>query len=215
MVKRGGSVRESFHKLPGSLQHAIRNAGYQVFTEESFQQASTNRIVSLAGISKGTLFYHFQSKKSFYYYLIDYALAFIEKNYIQRIRRLERSDFITRYRDVAAIKQEAMEKEPFVFTFLGTLHLKRPREIPSEQKKRMQKLMQESEDILTTDIDTSMLREDIDSGPLLRYMHYVMEGYRNELVNRYRRHNLTKADFQKDFEDYERFLQHMKTLFYQ
>jgi len=210
----GVLLRQSFEKLPDSLKHTIRNAAYRVFTDEGFSKASTNHIITIAGISKGGLFYHFQSKEDLYRYLIDYALAFIEKHYIGRLRHLERTDFITRYREVAAIKHEAMQKESHVFTFLATLHLKRPQEIPSEQSARMHSLMQESEDILTKDIDTSMLREDIQPGYLLKYMNYVMDGYKNDLQKHYRSHDFGEEDFQKDFEDYERFLQHMKKLFY-
>ncbi|MHB8130331.1 MAG: TetR/AcrR family transcriptional regulator [Mobilitalea sp.] len=58
---------------------SIINAGFMVFAEYGYSKASVDEIVKEANISKGSLFYYFESKKNFFLYLYEYCGEQLEK----------------------------------------------------------------------------------------------------------------------------------------
>jgi Transcriptional regulator len=70
---------DKFEKLDEEKRLNILRSALSVFADKGYQDASTNKIVEGADISKGTLFYYFKNKEGLYYYLIDYSLEIIKK----------------------------------------------------------------------------------------------------------------------------------------
>lgn len=60
-----------FFSLPGEKQQAILNAGYRVFSQNSYKNSPMSEIAEAAGISKSLLFHYFHNKKELYLYLWD------------------------------------------------------------------------------------------------------------------------------------------------
>lgn len=52
-------MNEKFFSLPIEKQEAIINAGYRVFSENSYKKSPMSEIADAAGISKSLLFYYF------------------------------------------------------------------------------------------------------------------------------------------------------------
>jgi AcrR family transcriptional regulator len=53
---------------------ALYATALREFAEKSFEAASLNRIISTAGVSKGSFYYHFANKEDLFFYLIDMAV---------------------------------------------------------------------------------------------------------------------------------------------
>ena len=62
-------MKESFFVLPKEKRQAIINAGYRVFSENSYKNSPMSEIAEAAGISKSLLFYYFRNKKELYLFL--------------------------------------------------------------------------------------------------------------------------------------------------
>ncbi len=58
--------RPRFHKLPPARQRAILLVAFDEFATHGFGGASLNRIIDAAGISKGSMYYYFDSKEELY-----------------------------------------------------------------------------------------------------------------------------------------------------
>lgn len=58
--------RPRFHKLPADQQQAILRVAFDEFAAHGFSGASLNRIIDAAGISKGSMYYYFDSKEELY-----------------------------------------------------------------------------------------------------------------------------------------------------
>lgn len=58
--------RPRFHKLPVEQQHAILGAALEEFASHGFNDASLNRIIDAAGISKGSMYYYYDGKEDLY-----------------------------------------------------------------------------------------------------------------------------------------------------
>ncbi len=59
-------VRARFAKLPVAQQHAILSAALEEFAAHGFHDASLNRVIEVAGISKGSMYYYFDGKEDLY-----------------------------------------------------------------------------------------------------------------------------------------------------
>ena len=67
----GYAMNEKFFSLPKEKQQAILNAGYRVFSQNTYKNSPMSEIAEAAGISKSLLFYYFHNKKEFYLFLWD------------------------------------------------------------------------------------------------------------------------------------------------
>lgn len=64
-------MNERFYALPPEKQQAIINAGYRVFSQNSYKNSPMSVIAAEAGISKSLLFHYFHNKKELYLFLWD------------------------------------------------------------------------------------------------------------------------------------------------
>lgn len=62
-------MNEKFFSLPAEKQEAILNAGYRVFSRNSYKKSPMSEIADAAGISKSLLFHYFHNKKELYLFL--------------------------------------------------------------------------------------------------------------------------------------------------
>ena len=63
-------MNDKFFSLPIEKQEAIVNAGFRVFSQNSYKKSPMSEIADAAGISKSLLFYYFHNKKEFYLFLL-------------------------------------------------------------------------------------------------------------------------------------------------
>ena len=56
-------MNEKFFNLPVEKQERIINAGYRVFSQNSYKKSPMSEIADAAGISKSLLFHYFLNKK--------------------------------------------------------------------------------------------------------------------------------------------------------
>ena len=59
-------VRPRFVKLPPEQQQVILDAALEEFAAHGFHDASLNRMIKAAGISKGSMYYYFDGKEDLY-----------------------------------------------------------------------------------------------------------------------------------------------------
>ena len=62
-------MNEKFFSLPAEKQQAILNAGYRVFSQNSYKKSPMSEIAGEAGISKALLFHYFRNKKELYLFM--------------------------------------------------------------------------------------------------------------------------------------------------
>ena len=62
-------MNKKFFALPVQKQEAILNAGFCVFSQNSYKKSPTSEIADAAGISKSLLFHYFYNKRELYLFL--------------------------------------------------------------------------------------------------------------------------------------------------
>ncbi len=68
-------ARPRFAKLPEHQQEAIVQAALDEFAAHGFHDASLNRVIDAAGISKGSMYYYFDDKEDLYAHVAQVGLA--------------------------------------------------------------------------------------------------------------------------------------------
>lgn len=121
-------MNDRFYTLPEEKQQRILNAGFRVFSQNSYRKSPMQEIADEAGISKSLLFHYFHNKKELYLFLWDKA-ADITIDYLTIHHCYEASDLfemmergmhakiqiMCRYPDIAAFTMKAFyEKDPAV-----------------------------------------------------------------------------------------------------
>lgn len=64
---------KTFHNLSEARRRQIIDAGLEEFARHGYRGASLSRIISGLGLAKGSFYRYFESKRSLYAYLIEYA----------------------------------------------------------------------------------------------------------------------------------------------
>ena len=62
-------MNKKFFALPVQKPEAILNAGFCVFSQNSYKKSPTSEIADAAGISKSLLFHYFYNKRELYLFL--------------------------------------------------------------------------------------------------------------------------------------------------
>ncbi len=65
--------KPTFDNLPQSKKKLVLQAAFEEFAYNDFNGASINRLIAKAGISKGSIYQYFGSKKELYLYLVQVA----------------------------------------------------------------------------------------------------------------------------------------------
>jgi TetR/AcrR family transcriptional regulator len=90
-----GAAFSTFRHLPPDKQERVLDAALAEFAEQGYQAASLNRVVTQAGIAKGSLYQYFPNKEGIFNYIFQHAL--------QMVRRT-----------LNAVKEETLEEHFFV-----------------------------------------------------------------------------------------------------
>lgn len=177
MQKRNGVaiIYQKFHSLEAEKQERIINAALKEFARNGYEKASTNEIVEEAGISKGSLFNYFNSKKELYMFLLDYVAEMIEKIYAQV--DWNETDFFERMRQMGLVKFKVYKRFPQAFDFLKALAHEDADEVKCEIRKMGKDLIERGLERGYQNIDWSKFREDIDREKMISIINWTMLGF--------------------------------------
>lgn len=207
-------INQVFKNLEPDKQRTILDAAFEEFASHGYAKASTNRIIKKAGISKGTLFYYFNSKEELYHDLIYYGVDFIMKEYLLKIDENE-TDFIEKYRMATNIKMKAYHKDPHAFEFFGYVYLRIDDEpISKEALKYLEEVREEGFSRIYKNLDTSLFRKDIPADRVMRMIIRCMEGYEKEMKAILKTQDWIHMDFDVSLEEFYVFLEDLKIIFY-
>lgn len=106
----------AFSKLDNNKKIIIINSAMEEFSKNTYDKASTNRIVEKAGISKGSLFNYFGSKEKLYKALEIFAIKEMTDAIVERLN-WEESDILKRIKEIVTIKLEVCHKYPYLIGF--------------------------------------------------------------------------------------------------
>ena len=206
---------EKFEKLDEEKRQNILRAALNIFAVKGYKDASTNKIVKEAGISKGTLFYYFKNKEGLYHYLIDYSLEVIKKEYIHHIDYTT-LDIIKRMENNSKIKYQYVQKYPEVNYFLSTVLYSELEHLPTSYQEKFQDLIQTSLGKMSKQEKTqeNLFKEHINPEKAARIIELSIEGYFAELTETFKQNQVKAINFDTLWEEFDEYLDTLREIFY-
>ena len=156
----------------------VKEIAMREFGEKGYLNASTNTITRGAGISKGSLFNLFGSKKELYFELVEDANdAFVSK--LLGVIDGMPTDYLERLTRIADIYLDFYVESPAEFRFLMTMTDPANREIAMEFARRYEPKSMEIQAKLYAGIDTSAL--DVPPERIAKITNWIMTEIKNDV----------------------------------
>jgi len=168
-------IYPKFINLEAEKRERIINAALKEFAQKGYDKASTNEIIKEAGISKGSLFNYFNSKKELYLFLIDYMVEIVDKIYDEV--DWNETDIFRRMKAIGLVKFKVYKKFPPVFIFLKALAHEEAAEVKPEINKLGKSLIAGGLERGYKNIDLTKFRDDIDVQKAINIINWAILGF--------------------------------------
>ncbi len=174
-------MEDRFSNLDSEKKIKIINSAMEEFSKNSYDKASTNRIVENAGISKGSLFNYFQSKEKLYEYLEIFSIKEMADEIVGRVNWKE-PDILKRIKDIALIKLEIFSKYPYLLGFFKRINAnKSMEELKAIYEKYVPNIY---EKVYYKNIDFSLFREGIQVKEVMNILIWTFEKMGEDYLKR-------------------------------
>lgn len=200
-------MNEKFLNLPEEKRQKIIDSAIQVFAENDYKHASTDQMASLAGISKGLLFFYFKNKKTLYLYLYDYIMDTII-NLIEATNFKDVHDFFELFELSIRVKSKLMKKNYYINGFILKAKYEENEAVKEELDLRNHVFLEEMFPRWFPEVDFSKFREEVSPEDVFMLLYYLGDGYMRDAVRR------PDFDLDRICEDYERWMGWIKKSVY-
>ena len=199
-------MNEKFFTLPEEKRQAIINAGYRVFSQNSYKKSPMSEIAGAAGISKSLLFHYFQNKKELYLFLWNNC-ADVTMQYLNEWGCYEQNDmFENMYRGLKA-KAFIMRQYPDMGNFVIKAYYEKDPEVCGEIKKSIAERGVFKKNVAQLRLDPEQFVPGLDLQMMYQDMYWASEGYLWEMLQR------GGMDFEKMERDFTRLIQFWKQIY--
>lgn len=188
-------MNERFFSLPEEKQQAIINAGYRVFSQNSYKNSPVSEIVDAAGISKSLLFHYFRNKKELYLFLWDKcAEATIE--YLTKYGCYGMDDLFESMEKGMRAKIEIMRLYPDMSSFAIKAFYEKDADISAAVQESYHRHFNLKADKTRVNMSPEQFIPGLDIPMMYRDMYLASEGYLWEMVQR---GNVDIEEMERDF----------------
>ena len=173
-------MNEKFFDLKKEKQDRMINASLKLFALNGYKHASTDDIVTEAGISKGLLFHYFGSKLGLYTFLYDYSVRFMK---LELTRGVLESSHTTDYfeirKQIEMAKMQVLKNYPYMQQFLDRCKYENVSEalLAIEEQRNV---LSEVYASIMEQADTSLFAEKVDFNKLDAMLDYTIKGLMTE-----------------------------------
>ena len=176
-------MNEKFFSLPEQKRQAIINAGYRVFSQNSYKNSPMSEIAAEAGISKSLLFHYFQNKKDLYLYLWDNCARMTIEVLTRYGCYAQDELFVSMERGMRA-KMELIRQYPDMANFTIRAFYEKDPEISAAIQESYHRYFNLKADMTRLNLDPEQFIPGLDVTMMYREMYWASEGYMWEMVQR-------------------------------
>ncbi len=199
-------MNERFFSLPAEKQQAIINAGYRVFSQNSYKNSPMREIAEAAGISKSLLFHYFRNKKELYLFLWD-RCAGITVECMTRHGCYGQKDLFESMEKGMRAKMEIIRLYPDMANFAIKAFYEKDDDIAAAVQESYRKYFNLKADKTLMDMDPGQFIPGLDIPMMYREMYWASEGYLWEMVQR------GDVDIERMEKDFSRLMDFWKSIY--
>lgn len=169
-------MNAKFFSLPVEKQETIINAGFRVFSRNSYKKSPMSEIADAAGIGKSLLFHYFHNKKEFYLFLWN-KCAEVTMEALQRCGCYQQQDlFDSMYKGMKA-KFEIMRQYPDIGKFVMKAYYEKDAEVCGDIQKSIGKIGDYKRNARLLNMDPEQFIPGLDIEMMYQDMFWATEGY--------------------------------------
>ena len=176
-------MNEKFYALPAEKQHAIINAGYRIFSQNSYKNSPMSEIADAANISKSLLFYYFKNKKELYMFLWD-KCAQLTISYLTKYQCYGCSNLFESMERGMKAKMEIIRLYPDMANFVIKAFYETNIEVANDVQNSFRNYFDLKKDKTLLKIDKEQFVEGIDIEMMYKDMYWASEGFLWEMVRK-------------------------------
>lgn len=188
-------MNNKFFSLPEEKKQAIINAGYRVFSQNSYKKSPMSNIAAEAGISKSLLFHYFQNKKELYLFLLQNA-ADTTLQYLEEYHCYEQADFFETLTQGIKAKIHIMKKYPELTAFALKCYYEKDEDVCAD----VQKIIEQYSSFSDNSALYNLNPEQFIPGLNIQMMYYdilwASEGY---IWEKMQQNDVNADDVEQDF----------------
>ena len=188
--------RKEAAERPPDARDKILRAAIEEFAGNGFINASTNRIVKRAGVSKGLMFHYFGNKYRLYLACLGHARDVYE-DYIRHGDFMKERDIFNRLLMAAKDKLMLFQQDHYLYVVLAEAYSLPNEPAFAEAKELVAGFVRDAMAVVMDGVDTSPFIDGHDPQRIISYIVTSVMAYGNVLLARYRN------DLDKAFEHYE------------
>lgn len=188
-------MNEKFFSLPKGKQQAILNAGYRVFSQNSYKHSPMSEIAAEAGISKSLLFHYFHNKRELYLFLWDQC-AQITIEYLTKSGCYEQRGLFESMERGMRAKLEIIRLYPDMANFTIKAFYEMDADISAAVQESYHRYFNLKADKARVNMSPEQFIPGLDIPMMYREMYLASEGYLWEMVQR---GNVDMAQMERDF----------------
>lgn len=190
-------MNEKFFSLPQEKQLGIINAGYKVFSQNSFRKSPVSEIADAAGISKSLLFHYFHNKLELYLFLWEKCCSITVERLTQYHCYEQRDLFESMSRGMQA-KLSLIREYPYMANFVLRAFYEKDPEVCAAIQKSYQKHFEFKAAHTFLNLDPEQFIPGLDLTMMYKDMYWASEGYLWEMMQR---GDVDYGQIEKDFTD--------------
>lgn len=198
-------MNDKFFHLPLEKQQRIINAGFRIFSQNSYKKSPMSDIAAEADISKSLLFHYFHNKKELYLFLWEKA-AEITMQYLTEYKCYEPTELFQMMERGMRAKFKIMELYPYMSMFAVKAFYEKDADICLEIQKSYQKHFDKKAKNALAELNPDDFIPGLDLQMMYREMYWASEGYLWEMMQR---GSLDSARMEQDFEHLLEFWKHV------
>lgn len=159
----------------------IINSAMEEFSKNSYDKASTNRIVEKAGISKGSLFNYFESKEKLFQALEIFSIKEIANAIVERLNWKE-PDLLKRIKEIVIIKLDVCRKYPYLIGFSKRITANKSIEDLKEMYEEYVPNIYEK--VYYKNIDFTLFKKDVEINEVMNILIWTFEKMGENYLNK-------------------------------
>lgn len=188
-------MNDKFFSLPQEKQLAIINAGYRVFSQNTYRKSPMSNIAAEAGISKSLLFHYFHNKKELYLFLLQNA-ADATVQYLNEYHCYEQAEFFESLTRGIKAKIHMMKKYPELTAFTLKCYYEKDADVCTDVQKMIEKYASFNDNAALYNLDSEQFIPGLDVKMMYYDMLWASEGY---LWEKLQQGNINVDEAEKDF----------------
>ncbi len=190
-------MNQKFYSLPEEKQRAILNAGFHVFSQNTYKNSPMREIAETAGISKSLLFHYFHNKKELYLYLWTFC-AEITIEEMKKSGCYQQTDLFESMESGKNAKLRLMRMYPDMGTFAVKAFCEEDPEVCREIRGSMDRYIQIHASAKLENLNPDDFIPGIDLKMMYKDMYLASEGY---LWEKMKLGNLNVDEMERDFSE--------------